>query len=90
MSPNKLNRCRSGGAPQTHTQKGKDSNGNVYVDVYKIPYTPDRPLAIDFSKSVEALTLENEHLNGIIQALNLKVKMTGDLEKELIQLRQAI
>jgi hypothetical protein len=41
-------------------------------------------------KTIEALQLENEHLNGIISALNLKVKVTQSLEKELLLMRQAI
>ena len=39
---------------------------------------------------MEALQLENEHLNGLISALMLKVKKTEDLEKELASLRQAL
>ena len=80
MSPSKMNRCRSGGAVTT---KQRDSNGNMYVGVEivrqqneKTTYKVD-PIN---GKSIEALQLENEHLNGIITALNLKVKKTYDLE----------
>jgi len=38
----------------------------------------------------KALQLENDHLNGIIYALNLKLKKTDDLEKELASLRNAL
>jgi len=41
-------------------------------------------------KTIEALQMENEHLNGIISVLNLKVKKTHDLERELASVRQAI
>jgi hypothetical protein len=34
--------------------------------------------------------LENEHLKGIIAAINLKVTKTVDLERELHSLRNAI
>lgn len=41
-------------------------------------------------KTIEMLQLENEHLNGIIAALNIKIKKTGELEKEMQSLKQAI
>lgn len=87
-SPSKLARCRSGGAI---ANKQRDSNGNVYVDIYKMHMPRDSKPAIDpSSKTIESLQLENEHLNGIIAALNIKIKKTGDLEKEMQSLKQAI
>lgn len=45
---------------------------------------------VQTEKTVETLSIENEHLNGIITVLNLKVKKTEDLEKELATIRVAL
>ena len=49
-----------------------------------------RPVINKDLKTIEALQLENEHLNGMITALYLKVKKTEDLEKQLANLRHAL
>jgi hypothetical protein len=90
MSPSKVARSRSGGALKP--EASRDSKGKIFAEMYKIDvsevYTP-KPSTIN-GKSIESLQLENEHLNGIITALNLKVRKTKDLEEELASLRLAI
>jgi hypothetical protein len=96
----KMARCKSGGALRKSVPESQKENnkGNVYADVsvYKLPMILDRPLPSPSmggelsTRTKEALQLENEHLNGIIQVMEIKVRKTEDLGKELALLRDEI
>lgn len=55
-----------------------------------MPINIERPKVDYSSRATDACQLENEHLKGIIAAINLKVTKTVDLERELHSLRNAI
>lgn len=90
-SPNRLQRCKSGGA---FTRK--EIKGPVYAEKESIKMpaiidrTPQPSPNVHQAKAIEALQLENEHLHGLIQVMEIKVKKTEDLEQELALLRNAI
>lgn len=43
-SPNKISRCKSGGALRKGYEAGKDKQVAVYADVYRMPQILDKPM----------------------------------------------